>query len=390
MSFYSGMQFFMVLLFVVLGALLIGVLEKNLKWYSLFFSGVITICILAKSKEQLCYFIAYYLLELALVKGYEKLRKSKGRITWLYRLTVFLTITPLILCKLCDLKVFEAMSWFQFVGISYLTFRVVQIVKELYDGVIETVSVSDFTAFLVFFPTFSCGPIDRSRRFCEDLHTTYKREEYLELFGTGLWKLMLGILYKFVIAELWYQLLNMIPNDALPFGQKVLAMIGYAYCYGFYMFFDFAGYSLMAIGTGYMLGIRVPENFKRPFVSTDMKDFWARWHISLSEWFRDFVFSRFIMLSMKKKWFRTRLTGASIGFLVNMLVMGLWHGLTLHYILYGLYHGILLAGTEIYQKKSKFYKKYKKTGWYQFISWFLTLQLVMFGFLIFSGHLIQN
>lgn len=136
-----------------------------------------------------------------------------------------------------------------------------------------------------------------------------------------------------------------------------------------------------------MLGICVPDNFRKPFVSIDMKDFWARWHISLSEWFRDFVFSRFVMLGMKNKWFKDRLKGASVGFLVNMLLMGVWHGLSLHYIVYGLYHGLLLAGTEIYQKKAGFYKKNKKKRWYRVLSWFVTLNLVMFGFLIFSGHL---
>ena len=72
------------------------------------------------------------------------------------------------------------------------------------------------------------------------------------------------------------------------------------------MFFDFAGYSAMAIGTGYILGIRVPENFNKPFVSTDMKDFWNRWHMTLSFWFRDFLFSRFMMLAIKGKWFASR------------------------------------------------------------------------------------
>lgn len=388
MSFFSGVNFFLVLILVLLGALLLGILEKNLKWYSLFTSAVIVFTVLVGTKEQLIYFLAYYLFELAIVKGYEKIRKKQGRKAWVYRLMILISLLPLALCKLCDLSCFDEMSWFQFVGISYLTFRIVQIIIELYDGVIETIGVADFTAFLIFFPTFSCGPIDRSRRFCGDFNQTYTRKEYLELFGTGLYKFMLGLLYKFVLAEIWYQIMVMIPDELELTSQKILSMVGYAYCYGFYMFFDFAGYSLMAIGTAYMLGIKVPENFKKPFISTDMKDFWARWHISLSEWFRDFVFSRFIMLSMKHKWFKTRLTGASVGFIVNMLVMGFWHGLTIHYILYGLYHGVLLAGTEIYQKKSKFHKKYKKVGWYRFASWFITLNFVMFGFLIFSGHLI--
>ena len=166
---------------------------------------------------------------------------------------------------------------------------------------------------------------------------------------------------------------------------KPLYIIAYAYAYCFYLFFDFAGYSLMAVGTSYILGIRTPDNFKYPFISVDIKDFWNRWHITLSYWFRDFVFSRFIMQSIKKKWFKKRLNGAAAGFIVNMLIMGLWHGLTSYYILYGLYHGVLLALTEFYQKKSKFFAKYKDKVPYKIVSWFVTINAVMFGFLIFSG-----
>lgn len=383
MSFFAGTSFFVVTAAVAMLALLLGYFERPLKWLNLIVSiGIVTI-VLSENKVALIYFAVYFLLELLLVKLYEKVRKLHGRSAWRYRMFVLLTILPLFLCKLCDLKTFGHMNWFQFTGISYLTFRVVQIIIELYDGVIEEMKIIDFTCFLLFFPTFSCGPIDRSRRFTQDLHRTYQRNEYLELFGIGLEKIVTGMLYKMVLAEICYKVMLKFP------ARTTLSMIGYSYSYGFYMFFDFAGYSLMAIGTGYLLGIRVPENFNKPFISVDMKDFWARWHISLSEWFRDFVFSRFIMLSMKNKWFKTRLTGASIGFIVNMLVMGFWHGLTIHYILYGLYHGFLLAGTEIYQKKSHFYKTNKKKTWYRFASWFITLNLVMFGFLIFSGHLIK-
>lgn len=383
MSFFSGMSFFAVTFAVAIAALLLGCLEKPLKWLNLLASLGIVIVILSGNETALIYFIVYFFLELLLVKLYEKLRKIYGRSTWRYRLFVLLALMPLVFCKLCDLKSFHHMAWFQFTGISYLTFRVVQIIIEMYDGVIEEIKVVDFTCFLLFFPTFSCGPIDRSRRFTEDFERVYPRNEYLEMFGTGLEKIAIGLLYKVVLAEMCYNVMVEITKTTF------LYMVAYSYTYGLYMFFDFAGYSLMAVGTAYLLGVRVPDNFNKPFISVDMKDFWARWHISLSEWFRDFVFSRFIMLSMKNKWFKTRLTGASIGFIVNMLVMGFWHGLTVHYILYGLYHGVLLAGTEIYQKKSRFYKTNKKKTWYKVVSWFITINLVMFGFLIFSGHLIK-
>lgn len=381
MSFFSGEFFFTMLIPALVIALIIGLCEKTLKWYDIAVSVLFITLVLIDTPAALIYFVIYFLIELALVKIYEQIRK-KGRVLWIYRLFVFLTIVPLALCKLNELDAFKGLGWFQFIGISYLTFRVVQIIIEMYDGVIEHISVSDFTAFLIFFPTFSCGPIDRSRRFEGDIQKAYKRSEYLELFGKGLEKFFVGIVYKFVLADLAYKVMMQVVEPT------VLNEIAYAYTYGIYMFFDFAGYSFMAVGCGYMLGVKVPDNFNKPFISKDMKDFWARWHISLSEWFRDFIFTRFIISSTKKKRFKTRLTTASVGFIINMFVMGVWHGLSLCYIVYGLYHGILLALTEIYQKKSKFYKRNKKKKWYYVLSWTVTINLVMFGFLIFSGHLI--
>lgn len=201
------------------------------------------------------------------------------------------------------------------------------------------------------------------------------------MIAIGIWKLLLGITYKFVLSVYFYQWMSLYAER-----YKAWYIILYAYCYGFYMFFDFAGYSLMAVGTSYLLGIKAPDNFNKPFISIDIKDFWNRWHITLSHWFRDFVFSRFMLQSIRNKWFKTKLTGASVGYIINMVIMGLWHGLTPYYILYGFYHGTLLALTEIYQKKSKFYKKYHTAMLYKVISWFVTLNAVMFGFLIFSGR----
>ena len=283
-----------------------------------------------------------------------------------------------MLCKLSGILPFHL---FQILGISYVTFRTAQIIIEIFDGVINEINFLEFTGFLIFFPSISSGPIDRSRRFSEDWNKVYKRNEYLNLLGDGIEKILIGILYKFVLAAIFYKI-----EESFIESYSFLSMLFYGYSYGFYMFFDFAGYSLMAIGTSYILGIKTPENFNKPFISKDIKEFWDRWHITLSHWFRDFVFSRFVMKCIKKKWFSTKLQRASVGFIVNMLIMGVWHGITPYYILYGLYHGILLAVTETYQKKSKFYKKNKKKKWYQVLSWFITINLVMFGFLIFSGR----
>lgn len=318
-----------------------------------------------------------------LVKIYLFLRKRYGRNPYIYGHAAALALAPLVIYKFGLLKGY---SLFGFLGISYICFRVLQVIIESYDGVIEEINELQFIEFLLFFPSLSSSPIDRSRRFDKDNVKIWKREEYLNLFTTGLYKLVLGIFYKVVCSNITYHILE----TYFAGRYKPIYLIGYAYVYGLYLFFDFAGYSSMAVGTSYILGIQMPDNFNKPFLSIDIKDFWNRWHITLSSWFRDFVFTRFMVDSARKKCFSNRLTGAAIGLILNMFIMGMWHGLTSYYILYGLYHGCILALIEVYQKKSKFYKKNKQKKWYSAASWAINLNVVMFGFLIFSGHLMET
>lgn len=381
MSFFEGLKFFLLLIVILIPAVVMGIRGKSLSVYRLASSVLMIGLVIGHDKRQLLFLAAFYLIELHAVKLYLLLRKKYGRNPAIYGHFVMLSILPLVLCKLSGLFPFNL---FQFLGISYITFRVVQIIIEGYDGLIEEISTFEFTGFILFFPTFSSGPIDRSRRFSEDWNRIYTRDEYLDLLGEGLQKILIGVIYKFILAAAFYRFVGMTQASL-----NVLMKVLYSYSYGFYLFFDFAGYSLMAIGASYILGVRTPENFNKPFISKDMKDFWNRWHMSLSYWFRDFIFSRFMMKSIRAKWFSSRLNGAAAGFIVNMLIMGVWHGVTVYYILYGLYHGILLALTEIYQKKSKFYAANKNKNWYRAVSWFLTLNLVMFGFFIFSGNFNQ-
>ncbi len=382
MSFFEGLTFFSYLLVALMGAFIIGILEKPLKHYTFLLSILFVGAVFWGKPLQMMYLISYIIWQTVLVRGYLYLRRKYGRKASVYHVFLVLSLAPLLINKISGLV---HVSIFGFLGISYLTFRAVQMIIEIYDGVINEVPLPEFLSFLLFFPSVSSGPIDRSRRFHEDYIKVYSRSEYLDMAGDGLMKIMLGLVYKFVLAALFAKWM-----DEVAYGATWYAGIGYVYCYGMNLFFDFAGYSLMAAGTGYILGVRLPDNFRLPFLSVDIKEFWDRWHISLSHWFRDFIFSRFMMASIRGKWFKTKLTGASVGFIINMLVMGAWHGLTVSYLLYGLYHGSLLAMTEVYQKKSKFYKKNKKKNWYRAVSCFITIQLVMFGFYIFSGRMLDT
>ncbi|RHR27073.1 D-alanyl-lipoteichoic acid biosynthesis protein DltB [Clostridium sp. AF19-22AC] len=382
MSFYDSLLFFMVLIIALIPAFIMGIVEKKKKLYIVFISVVMLVLVYKDTPSELLYLGAFTFLEWHIIAIYQWILRRYGAVKQMFHHAVFLALLPLVISKLSGLY---GQHWFSFLGISYVTFKSLQIIIESYDGIIVRSQFIPTMGFLLFFPSISSGPIDRSRRFEEDLEYIKSRKEYLELAGKGIWKIMAGLLYKFVLSSVAFEILQMIDGRYKP-----QYLVAYAYVYGIYMFFDFAGYSLMAIGTSYILGICTPDNFNKPFISKDIKEFWDRWHITLSHWFRDFVFSRFMMSAIRGKWFKNRLNAAAGGFIVNMLLMGLWHGLTVDYILYGLYHGVLLAGTEVYQKKSKFYKQNKGKKWYKALSWFITLNLVMFGFLIFSGYLSQT
>ena len=379
MTLYSGYIFFACLAAACVPAIALGIAERSVRNYALAASLFFIVAALAQHPAQLAYFAVYFIWQFITIMSYMRIYRKRGRDSCIYHAMLIISLLPLAMQKVSALA---DLSIFGFLGISYLSFKTLQMIIEIYDGLIDDVRPLDFARFMIFFPVFSSGPIDRSRRFTEDSHRIIKRDEYLDMLGSGIFRILLGLVYKLVISSYLFALLSLISAR-----HEWYFYAAYAYVYGLYMFFDFAGYSLMAVGTSYIFGVRTPDNFKAPFASVDISDFWNRWHITLSHWFRDYLFSRVVMVFTKKKLLDTRLQRACTAFIINMTVMGAWHGLTPYYLLYGLYHGLLLAVSEVYHKKSQFYKKHKKSKLYRTVSWFITMQAVMFGFLIFSGHL---
>lgn len=373
MNYFEGLEFFLFLLIVLCGGFVLNFFGKKKEVYILSISLIFAGTIYGQSKKMAVYLGAFIIYQYLLVMLSNRLERK-----WLKTLTL-LSVVPLVINKIFAITSLHLMA---FIGISYMSFKTIQIMIEISDGIIkEKYSFLEYLQFLLFFPTVSSGPIDRSRRFFDDIKTIMPREAYLELAGTGVYRVILGLLYKIMFSTYVYQMLSALKNTGtLTYSVK------YMYLYTLYLFFDFAGYSLMAVGSSNILGIQTPMNFNKPFLSIDIKDFWTRWHITLSTWLRDFVFSRVLMNAMKKKMFKNRLQNASFAYMVNMCVMGFWHGLSISYIIYGVYHGFLMAGFEWYQKKSKFYKKNKNKTWYKLTSWIITMHLVFIGFFIFSGE----
>ena len=373
MNYFEGNEFFLLLFVVLLIGFVVNFFEKRKDYYILALSLLFAGAIYGKSRAMMVYLLAFVVYQYFLVFLAQKIEAKR------LKSLVFLSILPLVLNKVFALTSLHLLA---FIGISYMSFKTIQIMLEISDGLIkEKISVKDYLQFLLFFPTVSAGPIDRSRRFLKEINEVMPRKEYLELAGDGVYRIVLGLLYKVVLSTYVYQMLLALNNTS-----TVVYSIKYMYLYTLYLFFDFAGYSLMAVGSSNILGIQTPMNFNKPFLSVDIKDFWTRWHITLSTWLRDFVFSRVLMQVIRKKWFKNRLHNATYAYMVNMLVMGFWHGLSVSYIVYGFYHGVLMAGFEVYQKKSNFYKKNKNKKWYKLLSWFVTMNLVMIGFFIFSGE----
>ena len=373
MNYFEGNEFFLLLFVVLLIGFVLNYFGKRKDYYILSLSILFAGAIYGKSKSMVVYLLAFIIYQYVLVFIAQRMDLKR------LKPLVMLSILPLVVNKVFAITQLHLLA---FIGISYMSFKTIQIMLEISDGLIkEKISVKDYLQFLLFFPTVSSGPIDRSRRFLKEINEVMPRKDYLELAGDGIYRIVLGLLYKVVLSTYVYQILLALSNTG-----SVVYSIKYMYLYTLYLFFDFAGYSLMAVGSSNVLGIQTPMNFNKPFLSIDIKDFWTRWHITLSTWLRDFVFSRVLMQVIRKKWFKNRLHNAAYAYMVNMLVMGFWHGISVSYIAYGFYHGILMSGFEIYQKKSNFYKKHKNKTWYKLISWFVTMNLVMVGFFIFSGE----
>ena len=373
MNYFEGNEFFLLLFVVLLIGFVLNYFGKRKDYYILSLSILFAGAIYGKSKSMVVYLLAFIIYQYVLVFIAQRMDSKR------LKPLVMLSILPLVVNKVFAIIQLHLLA---FIGISYMSFKTIQIMLEISDGLIkEKITVKDYLQFLLFFPTVSSGPIDRSRRFLKEINEVMPRKDYLELAGDGIYRIVLGLLYKVVLSTYVYQILLALSNTG-----TVVYSIKYMYLYTLYLFFDFAGYSLMAVGSSNVLGIQTPMNFNKPFLSIDIKDFWTRWHITLSTWLRDFVFSRVLMQVIRKKWFKNRLHNAAYAYMVNMLVMGFWHGISVSYIAYGFYHGILMSGFEIYQKKSNFYKKHKNKTWYKLISWFVTMNLVMVGFFIFSGE----
>ncbi len=386
---YTSFLYFGISLYVIIPALIAGLFKRVWRIWLVIATAVMLIIQYFTTQKILPNFpvneillvIAYAVYQWLLAIIFLAIRK-RGKSQPTFYLAVFLSLLPLLGAKFVPL--FQPGYQIFFLGLSYVSFRSLDVIIGIHDEMIQSVPPIQYITYLLLFTTISSGPIDRFRRFNEDWKRERTRDEFLLDLDGGIHRIFTGFLYKFILAALIKQYWL----DPMSQGTNILHIASYMYAYTFYLFFDFAGYSAFAVGFSYIFGIHTPENFNRPFLARDIRDFWNRWHMTLSFWFRDHIYNRFVFTALKNKWFKNRYTASYIGYIITMGLMGVWHGTTLNYIVYGLYHGILLALTDWLNRRYKGNRLLNDKGFgWQAASIFITFHLIAFSFLIFSGRL---
>jgi alginate O-acetyltransferase complex protein AlgI len=218
-------------------------------------------------------------------------------------------------------------------AISFFTFEFVHVLVDIYQRKISSFGVRDFAVFTMFFPTLVAGPIKRFQSFAPQLDAL--EPPPTDALALNLYRIAIGVFKKVVIADSMSVLTQPILTPGAPYGRLDYWVAMLAYTAKIY--FDFSGYSDIAIGVAGVLGLRIPENFDRPYWAHSIAMFWRRWHMSLSTWIRDYIF---IPLGGSRG--KSPLVTA-LNLFIAMAIAGLWHGAAFTFILWGLWHGLGLA-----------------------------------------------
>jgi len=274
-----------------------------------------------------------------------------------------------------------ALSW---LGFSYLAFRLMHTIRDRQSGRLPAVTLAEYVNYVIFFPAFTAGPIDRLERFVKELRTPLPLgdEDWIDA-GT---RLFVGLFKKFVVADLLAVI--SISDVLVPQVKGAGWMWLFLYAYSFRIYFDFSGYTDVAIGLGRLLGFRLPENFAAPYLKPNLTQFWNSWHMTLTQWFRSYFFNPFTRALRSGKqlsiWIIIFVTQLS-----TMILIGLWHGVSLNFVLWGAWHGV---GLFIHNRWSEFVRN-RLPAWTQSgrgqiamnaFGVFITFNYVTLGWLFFT------
>jgi alginate O-acetyltransferase complex protein AlgI len=279
----------------------------------------------------------------------------------------------------------------QWLGFSYLSFRLIHVLLDSQENRSPETSLAQFISFALFLPAFISGPIDRIQRFKNEFMLSQQNSKPIlqhkpEFFVKGGCKIFTGIFKKFILADslalfaLSSQNANQVTSS---FWMWILV-----YAYSLRIYFDFSGYTDIAIGSGMLLGINLPANFDRPYLKENLTSFWNSWHMTLAQWFRAYLFNP---LTRKLRTLQPVIPTwliILIGQTITMVLIGLWHGITYNFAIWGLWHA---AGLFIHNRWTNWMRgKYSKPGSIKFqkmlsvANWFMTFNFISLGWVWFA------
>ena len=266
-------------------------------------------------------------------------------------------------------------------GVSFFTFKLISYLIEIHrEKIVATTDFVEFGVYISFFPTILSGPIDRANTFIPQLRRSRPFDYGLAVDGCR--QILWGMFTKMCIADRLAIMSDRIWSD-IP-GMDASTLLMGALLYPVQLYADFDGYSNMAIGVGKLLGLHVQKNFNHPFLARNIAEYWREWHISLTTWLTDYVFTP---LNMKFR--NLGKLGVCLAIVINFVLVGFWHGPNWTYGVFGLYHGLLfipLIYLKIFNRRKKLKaNKYKLPKFKEFVAMCATYILVAFGLIIFRA-----
>lgn len=257
-------------------------------------------------------------------------------------------------------------------GVSFFTLQQIGYLVDSYEGLTEKKSLTDYALFVSFFPQLISGPIVHYQHLMPQIEVHDNKRFNIDQFSLGIFVFCIGLTKKVLVSGVFTDWAS--PGFDEAASLDLLAAWKTSLSYTFQLYFDFSGYTDMAIGIGHMFNVKLPQNFNSPFRSTSVIEFWTRWHMTLSQFINTYVFTP-IVRAMPKINFRNTM----IATFIAMFIAGIWHGAGINFVIYGALHGVALVVNHIRKKKKK-KKKFSKA-----FSWFLTFNFINVTYVIFRA-----
>jgi alginate O-acetyltransferase complex protein AlgI len=275
----------------------------------------------------------------------------------------------------------DPIAW---LGFSYVAFRLLHTIRDRQSGRLPAVTLAEYVNYVCFFPAFTAGPIDRLERFVPELRSPLPLQDQDWLYAGE--RIVVGLLKKFVISDLLAVV--SISNAVLPYVRNWGWMWVMLYAYSFRIYLDFSGYTDIAIGIGRLLGVKLPENFAAPYLKPNIAQFWNSWHMTLTQWFRAYVFNPLArrLRSIERPWAVWLVV--LVAQVTTMVLIGLWHGIAWSFAAWGLWHA---AGLFLHNRWASLSSR-RAPSWIQtptgqaagrILGTFLTFNFVTVGWLFF-------